>query len=120
MLTGFCPHFIFTLSRYVMLEQFLMKYGWTGAGMILISIPILTSRKSQVTSAGAGGMISERTEYYTIAKHLLMSGGDAMERLMTAYKEVVELAGYTQRVANMFTVFDDCSHSRYMMSLRYL
>ena len=115
-LTVLFPHFILTLSRYVMLEQFLMKYGWTGAGMILISIPILTSRKSQVTSAGAGGMISERTEYYTIAKHLLMSGGDAMERLMTAYKEVVELAGYTQRVANMFTVFDECSHSRYMMS----
>ena len=94
---------------YVMLEQFLMKYGWTGAGMILISIPILTSKK--VTSVGAAG-ISERTEYYTIAKHLLMSGGDAMERLMTAYKEVVELAGYTQRVANMFTVFDECSQSR--------
>ena len=119
-LTVLFPHFILTLSRYVMLEQFLMKYGWTGAGMILISIPILTSRKSQVTSAGAGGMISERTEYYTIAKHLLMSGGDAMERLMTAYKEVVELAGYTQRVANMFTVFDDCSHSRYMMNSRDL
>ena len=63
---------------------------------------------------GTGGMISERTEYYTIAKHLLMAGGDAMERLMTAYKEVVELAGYTQRVANMFTVFDECSQSRYI------
>ena len=60
-------------------------------------------------------MISERTEYYTVAKHLLMAGGDAMERLMTAYKEVVELAGYTQRVANMFTVFDECSQSRYVM-----
>ena len=37
---------------YVMLEQFLMKYGWTGAGMILISIPILTSRKT-------GGKVGE-------------------------------------------------------------
>ena len=96
---------------YVMLEQFLMKYGWTGAGMILISIPILTSRKSRGRSDGEGG-ISERTEYYTTAKHLLMAGGDAMERLMTAYKEVVELAGYTQRVATMFDVFDDCANSR--------
>ena len=102
---------------YIMLEQFLMKYGWTGAGMILISIPILTSKKSaninKTVSAETG--VSERTEYYTIAKHLLMAGGDAMERLMTAYKEVVELAGYTQRVANMFDVFDDCSKSRYFI-----
>ena len=95
---------------YIMLEQFLMKYGWTGAGMILISIPILTSKKQSIT--GETG-VSDRTEYYTIAKHLLMAGGDAMERLMTAYKEVVELAGYTQRVANMFEVFEDCSNSRY-------
>ena len=95
---------------YVMLEQFLMKYGWTGAGMILISIPILTSKKSRRSEGDVG--ISERTEYYTTAKHLLMAGGDAMERLMTAYKEVVELAGYTQRVATMFEVFDDCANSR--------
>ena len=51
--------------------------------MIMISVPILTSRK--VGGRGDSG-ISERTEYYTIAKHLLMSAGDAMERLMTAYK----------------------------------
>ena len=95
---------------YVMLEQFLMKYGWTGAGMILISIPILTSRKTGGKVGESG--ISDRTEYYTTAKHLLMSGGDAMERLMTAYKEVVELAGYTQRVAKMFEVFEDCTNSR--------
>ena len=43
-----------------MLEQFLMKYGWTGAGMVLISIPILTSRRAE--RAGAVG-ISERTEW---------------------------------------------------------
>ena len=90
-----------------------MKYGWTGAGMILISIPILTSKKSTRERGESG--ISERTEYYTVAKHLLMAGGDAMERLMTAYKEIVELAGYTQRVANMFEVFEDCKNSRYLL-----
>ena len=94
---------------YIMLEQFLMKYGWAGTGMVMISIPILTSKKAG--KHGESG-ISERTEYYTTAKNLLTSGADAMERLMTAYKEVVELAGYTQRVSTMLDVFNDCSNSR--------
>merc|ERR1719295_1757842 len=87
-----------------------MKYGWAGTGMVMISIPILTSKKAG--KHGESG-ISERTEYYTTAKNLLTSGADAMERLMTAYKEVVELAGYTQRVSTMMEVFQDCANTRY-------
>ena len=74
-----------------MLEQFLMKYCWTGAGMVMIAIPILTSSKSGGSSGSAEARISQRTEYYSVAKNLLMSGGDAMERLMTAYKGTVTL-----------------------------
>jgi len=94
-----------------MLEQYLMKYGWAGSGMVMIAIPILTS-KAESDRAGESG-VSSRTEYYTTAKNLLTGGADAMERLMTAYKEVVELAGYTQRVSIMMDVFHDCANSRY-------
>ena len=79
--------------------------------MVMIAIPILTS-KAQIMVGEAG--VSERTEYYTTAKSLLTGGADAMERLMTAYKEVVELAGYTQRVATMMEVFQDCANSKYV------
>nr|AHK05656.1 ATP-binding cassette transporter sub-family D member 2 [Tigriopus japonicus] len=95
---------------YVMLEQFLMKYVWAGTGMVVIAIPILTSQQSKM---GGEGAVSDRTEYYATAKNLLSSGADAMERLMTAYKEIVELAGYTERVSTLVKVFEDCSVGKY-------
>jgi len=44
----------------------------------------------------------------------MVSGADALERLMTSYKEIVELAGYSSRVANIFKVFDDVSKGNYV------
>ena len=49
--------------------------------MLTIAIPILIG----VDSSGDSG-VSERTQYYATAKNLMMSGADAMERLMTSYK----------------------------------
>ncbi len=78
--------------------------------MVAIAIPILTGKDS-ATSKDSG--VSERTQYYAIAKSLMISGSDAVERLFTSYKELLELAGYTARVATMCEVFEDCSVGKY-------
>lgn len=102
---------------FVMLEQFFMKYVWSGTGMIMISLPVLMGNANPMQTQSALSMpddgISERTQYLTTARNLLISGADAIERLMSSYKEIVALAGYTYRVAGMLEVFDDTAHGRY-------
>lgn len=103
---------------FVMLEQFFMKYVWSGTGMIMVSLPILTtSHMSSNSDDTSGNKVSERTQYFTTARNLLISGADAVERLMSSYKEIVALAGYTSRVAGMFQVFDEVSNGIYRKTL---
>lgn len=77
----------------------------------MVSIPLLTSTKNE--SGESDGGVSDRTQYFTTAKNMLASGADAIERLMTSYKEIVELAGYTARVGNMLEVFEDVQCGKY-------
>uniref|UniRef100_U5ESG0 Putative long-chain acyl-coa transporter n=1 Tax=Corethrella appendiculata TaxID=1370023 RepID=U5ESG0_9DIPT len=99
---------------FIMLEQFFMKYVWSGTGMIMVSLPILTTSHIKPKIDGERDLgVSERTQYFTTARNLLLSGADAIERLMSSYKEIVALAGYTHRVAGMFEVFEDVSKGIY-------
>uniref|UniRef100_A0A2S2Q197 ATP-binding cassette sub-family D member 2 n=1 Tax=Sipha flava TaxID=143950 RepID=A0A2S2Q197_9HEMI len=98
---------------YVVLEQFLMKYVWSGTGMVVVSLPIIMSSRVAELNDSPDGGVSERTQYLTTARNLLASGADAVERLMTSYKEIVELAGYTYRVGVMLDVFNDVSKCKY-------
>ncbi|GAB1861938.1 ATP-binding cassette sub-family D member 1 [Camponotus japonicus] len=101
---------------YVMLEQFLMKYVWSGTGLFVIAAPLLyntvTSSTSKINRDGDAG-VSERTRYLTTSKNLLSSGADAVERLMSSYKELVALAGYAARVSEMLDVFKDAALCKY-------
>ncbi|XP_059047224.1 ATP-binding cassette sub-family D member 1 [Achroia grisella] len=98
---------------YVMLEQFCMKYVWSGTGMVMLALPILTG----TTEGEGGGGISARTEYMTTSRNLLNSAADAIERLMSSYKEIVTLAGYATRVSDMLTVFAEVAKGRCVRSV---
>lgn len=119
---------------FVMLEQFLMKYVWSGTGLIVVSLPILLRKKevhrehsslsllaqsSEFNSSYSTTVdnVGERTQYFTTAKNLMLTGGNAVERLMSSYKDIVELAGHTARVANMFTVLEEVSEGVYEKTL---
>ncbi|KAL5015126.1 hypothetical protein ScPMuIL_009396 [Solemya velum] len=102
---------------YVMLEQFLMKYIWSANGLLIIAIPMMTTNAVRadgyMIDDDIDGGVGERTKAFTTARNLLLNSADAIERMLSSYKEITELAGYTARVSDMFKVFDDVGKGKY-------
>jgi len=95
---------------YIMVEQFLMKYCWSTTGMIMVAIPIILGNDK---SSGSSEAISDRSQVFTTSRNLLSSAADSIERIMSSYKEIIELAGYTDRVYNMVSVFEDIQQGHF-------
>lgn len=108
---------------YIMLEQFLMKYVWSATGMVMIAVPVMTGNIKSIDNGDSNTEegdrqshqpdMSDRTEYMTTAKNILIAGADAAERLMSSYKDLIELTGYTRRVAKMLSVFEQVSRGEF-------
>ncbi|KAG8888692.1 hypothetical protein FRB98_007058 [Tulasnella sp. 332] len=115
---------------YEWTEDYVIKYMWSAAGYLLISIPVLLKKRRNVgvqtrdaplvpEELGAPGetppshnAVAQRTEgkrlnttcyNYISNRRLLISLADAGGRLMYAYKDLLELAGLTTRIYTLLS-----------------
>ncbi|GJE86404.1 ATP-binding cassette sub-family D member 1 [Phanerochaete sordida] len=96
---------------YEWTEDYVIKYLWSAAGYALIAVPVLLTRRRNVSvqTGSAPGerpiddQVANRTETYISSRRLLLSLADAGGRLMYAYKDLLELAGLTTRLYTLLS-----------------
>ncbi|KAJ2763776.1 ATP-binding cassette long-chain fatty acid transporter pxa2 [Coemansia nantahalensis] len=107
-----------------MLEDFIVKYFWGAAGLLACAAPVFADRlpgaaaaavaATSAAAATSAERIGDHTRNFITNRRLLLSGSDALGRMMYSYKEIVELAGYAERVSDMLDVLDDVGAGRYV------
>ncbi|KAI0407969.1 ABC transporter transmembrane region 2-domain-containing protein [Xylaria palmicola] len=86
------------------MEDFVIKYFWGALGLLLCSVPVFFKLPGQL---GETVSMGDRTETFVTNRRMLLSASDAFGRVMFSYREIMELAGYTSRVASLLEVMDD-------------
>ncbi|KAI0414061.1 hypothetical protein EKO27_g6809 [Xylaria grammica] len=86
------------------MEDFVIKYFWGALGLLLCSVPVFFKLPGQLGDTISMG---DRTETFVTNRRMLLSASDAFGRIMFSYREIMELAGYTSRVASLLGVMDD-------------
>lgn len=84
------------------MEDFVIKYFWGALGLMLCSVPVFVKIPGQMAMN-----MGDRTEGFVTNRRMLLSASDAFGRIMFSYREIMELAGYTSRVATLLEVMDD-------------
>ena len=97
-----------------MLEDFTIKYFWGAAGYALCAVPVFFEGANAVAQgASLQQELGLRTQGFVTNRRLLVSASDAFGRIMYSYSEVSELAGYTARVSELISVFDDIAENKF-------
>lgn len=108
-------HVNYILSRrfyHGFMEDFVIKYFWGALGLLLCSVPVFVKIPGAVTHN-----MGDRTELFVTNRRMLLSASDAFGRIMFSYREIMELAGYTSRVASLLEVMDDIQSGHFEKKL---
>ncbi|CCD24940.1 ATP-binding cassette long-chain fatty acid transporter PXA1 NDAI_0E01240 [Naumovozyma dairenensis CBS 421] len=82
--------------NYNMLEDYILKYTWSGLGYVFASIPIVLTTLSTGINAEQRNMRD-----FIVNKRLMLSLADAGSRLMHSIKDISQLTGYTNRIFSL-------------------
>lgn len=93
---------------YNMMEDYVIKYFWSLLGLIACAIPALDP-KSKLTRA-------QKLQQFVTNKRILLALGDAGGRLMYSYKDLAELAGYTDRVYKLVATLHSLRKNSYQVA----
>jgi ATP-binding cassette subfamily D (ALD) long-chain fatty acid import protein len=100
---------------FIMMEDFTIKYFWGAMGLLVSALPIFLT-----PHAGKDRLlfdVGSRTEVLITDRRLLMGSADAFGRVLSSYKDITELTGYTSRVSELINVFEDIENHHYQKTL---
>ncbi|CAL9737320.1 peroxisomal long-chain fatty acid import protein 2 [Monosporozyma servazzii] len=81
--------------NYTMIEDYILKYTWSGLGYLFASIPIVMSSFNPNKEASDEQV---NMKDFIVNKRLMLLLADAGSRLMHSIKDISQLTGYTNRI----------------------
>lgn len=95
-----------------MVEEGIIKWLWGSLGLVICSIPVFVKLPGM-----GGGDMGSRTEAFVTNRRLLLSASDAFGRIVSSYKELSEMAGYTARVSSLLDTMEQVKASKFEKKL---
>ncbi|GAA5911680.1 hypothetical protein JCM8208_002206 [Rhodotorula glutinis] len=104
---------------YALVEEGIVKWVWGSLGLCVCAVPVFGAK---LVGLGSGGSLANidfgsRTEGFVTNRRLLLSASDALGRLMSTYRDLSELSGYTARVSELLDTMDDVKQGKYQKKL---
>ncbi|GAA6017017.1 hypothetical protein JCM8202_005871 [Rhodotorula sphaerocarpa] len=106
---------------YSIVEESIVKWFWGSLGLCVCAVPVFGAKLLR-QAGGLGAAIANvdfgsRTEGFVTNRRLLLSASDALGRLMSTYRDLSELSGYTARVSELLDTMEDVRAGRYQKKL---
>ncbi|GAA5958524.1 hypothetical protein JCM21900_005425 [Sporobolomyces salmonicolor] len=102
---------------YGVVEEGIVKWLWGSLGLCVCAVPVFGGRVFGAMTGGGEVDFGSRTEGFVTNRRLLLSASDALGRLMSTYRDLSELSGYTARVSELLDTMEDVKLGRYEKKL---